>query len=299
MEAGLPLPAACCLSLSLVELVETAPASVAVPEIALVRAAAFLVAARQAFRWLSPLVELVETAPASVAVPEIALVRAAAFRDAARRACQARRMFVKICGLREPVTVAAAIDAGADAVGFVFAPGSPRTVDPATVRELVQAVPVATQNGGVQTVGVFRRQPLDEVVRVAMAAGVSTIQLHGDEPVAELDRLRELGFDTIRALSLDEYLSALASDPSGVRRHRLLVDAPVPGAGEPFDTTALSAHPPHGEWLLAGGLHPGNVAALITEARPAGVDVSSGVESSRGVKDAALIAAFVAAARAA
>ncbi|HEY9423906.1 MAG TPA: phosphoribosylanthranilate isomerase [Microterricola sp.] len=203
-------------------------------------------------------------------------------------------MFVKICGLSEPVTLAAALEAGADAVGFVFAAGSPRTVDAATVRELVQAVPAS-----LQTVGVFRRQPLDEVVQTARAAGVSTVQLHGGEPVTELDQLRELGFDTIRALSLDEYLSALASDPSGLRRHRLPIDAPIPGAGEPFDTGALLADPPHGQWLLAGGLHPGNVAALIAAARPAGVDVSSGVESSRGVKDAALIAAFVAAARAA
>ncbi|MET0853382.1 MAG: phosphoribosylanthranilate isomerase [Microterricola sp.] len=202
-------------------------------------------------------------------------------------------MFVKICGLSEPVTLAAALEAGADAVGFVFAAGSPRTVDVATVRELVQAVPAS-----VHTVGVFRRQPLDEVVETARAAGVSTVQLHGGEPVSDLDLLREEGFDTIRALSLDEYLSAVANDPSGLRRHRLLIDAPVPGAGEPFDTSALLAQPPHGQWLLAGGLHPGNVAALIAGAAPGGVDVSSGVESSRGVKDAALIAAFVAAARA-
>lgn len=203
-------------------------------------------------------------------------------------------MFVKICGLSEPVTVAAALEAGADAVGFVFAPGSPRTVDAATVRQLVQAVPAS-----VHTVGVFRRQPLDEVVRIAREAGVSTVQLHGGEPVSDLDRLREQGFDTIRALSLDEYLSAVANDPSGLNRHRLLIDAPIPGAGEPFDTSALLAQPPHGQWLLAGGLRPDNVAALIAEARPGGVDVSSGVEASRGVKDAALIAAFVAAARAA
>lgn len=203
-------------------------------------------------------------------------------------------MFVKICGLSEPVTLAAALEAGADAVGFVFAAGSPRTVDAATVRELVQAVPAS-----VHTVGVFRRQPLDEVMHTARAAGVSTVQLHGGEPVADLDGLREQGFDTIRALSLDEYLSALANDPSGLSRHRLLIDAPVPGAGEPFDTSALLAQPPHGQWLLAGGLHPDNVAALIAETRPGGVDVSSGVESSRGVKDAALITAFVTAARSA
>ncbi|AMB59998.1 phosphoribosylanthranilate isomerase [Microterricola viridarii] len=204
-------------------------------------------------------------------------------------------MFVKICGLREPATLAAAVQAGADAVGFVFAPGSPRTVDAGTVRQLLTAVPAP-----VQTVGVFRRQPIDEVLATATAAGVSTVQLHGGEPVTELDRLKTAGFDTIRALSLDEYLRELDRDPAGLRRHRLLLDAPVPGAGEPFDTTALRAHPPQGDWLLAGGLTPGNVSELLAGLGGAtpGVDVSSGVESTRGVKDAALIEAFVAAARA-
>ncbi|SDR73848.1 phosphoribosylanthranilate isomerase [Microterricola viridarii] len=209
-------------------------------------------------------------------------------------------MFVKICGLREPATLAAAVQAGADAVGFVFAPGSPRTVDADTVRQLITAVPHS-----IETVGVFRGQPLDEVLLTATAAGVSTVQLHGGEPVAELDRVKSAGFGTIRALSLDEYLQQLERDPSGLRRHRLLLDAPVPGAGEPFDTSALHAQPPHGGWLLAGGLTPGNVRELLdalggvgSAASPAGVDVSSGVESSRGQKDAALIEAFVAAARA-
>lgn len=205
-------------------------------------------------------------------------------------------MFVKICGLREPVTLAAAVQAGADAVGFVFAPGSPRTVDAETARELVRTVPE-----GILTVGVFRRQPIDEVLATARAAGINTVQLHGGEPLAELDRLREEGFGTIRALSIDEYVHEAQRDPDGLRRHRLLIDAPVPGAGEPFDTEALLAHPPHGDWLLAGGLQPGNVGELLAQlagaAAASGVDVSSGVESSRGVKDAGLIREFVEAAR--
>lgn len=202
-------------------------------------------------------------------------------------------MFVKICGLREPVTLAAAVQAGADAVGFVFAPGSPRTVDADTVRELVKAVPE-----GILTVGVFRRQPIDEVIEVARVAGVNTVQLHGGEPLIELDRLRDEGFGTIRALSIDEYASEAKRDPEALRFHRLLIDAPVPGAGEAFDPAALLTHPPHGDWLLAGGLHPGNVAELIAAAHPAGVDVSSGVESARGQKDSDLIREFIEAARA-
>jgi len=203
-------------------------------------------------------------------------------------------VFVKICGLREPVTLEVAIEAGADAVGFVFAPGSPRTVAPALVRQLVQEVPQA-----VQTVGVFRKQPIDEVLRMASEAGVDTVQLHGGEPLADFERVRSAGFGTIRALSIHEYLQEVERDPVGIRAHRLLIDAPIPGAGEVFDTSELQAHPPQDGWLLAGGLNPGNVAELIRAARPGGVDVSSGVESVRGQKDAALIRAFVAAARSA
>lgn len=201
-------------------------------------------------------------------------------------------MFVKICGLREPLTVDAAVQSGADAVGFVFAPGSPRTVDAATVRQLVQSVP-----DGIKTVGVFRRQPLDEVIATAHLAGVDTVQLHGGEPLDDFERLRAEGFGTIRALSIDEYAQEAQRDPEGLLAHRLLIDAPIPGAGEPFDPAALGAHPPQGDWLLAGGLTPDNVADLIRATSPAGVDVSSGVESTRGQKDVSLIRAFLAAAR--
>lgn len=201
-------------------------------------------------------------------------------------------MFIKICGLSEPETLAAAVDAGADAVGFVFAPGSPRTVTAEVARELVAQVPDT-----VETVGVFRGQPLDEVIATARAAGVRTVQLHGGEPVADLDRLRTEKFGTIRALSVDEYLVLTKEDPEGLKRHRLLLDAPIPGAGIPFDPAPILSHPPFVGWILAGGLTPSNVAELIGQVHPTGVDVSSGVESSRGVKDALLIAQFIAAAR--
>jgi phosphoribosylanthranilate isomerase len=203
-------------------------------------------------------------------------------------------VYVKICGLSEPVTLQVALDAGADAVGFVFAPGSPRTVEPSVARQLIQGVP-----DSVLTVGVFRKQPIDDVLRMAGEAGVNTVQLHGGEPLADFERVQQAGFGTIRALSIHEYLREVERDPVGIRAHRLLIDAPIPGAGAVFDTTELQAHPPQAGWLLAGGLNPGNVAELIRAARPGGVDVSSGVEVLRGQKDPALIRAFVAAARAA
>ena len=199
-------------------------------------------------------------------------------------------IYVKICGLGTAETVDAAVEAGADAVGFVFAPGSPRTIDAHAARQLTARVPRS-----VETVGVFRRQPLDEVLATATRAGVTTVQLHGGEDESWFGQLRDEGFRTLRALSVEEYLAL----PPGPAKDRLLIDAVEPGGGTRFDTGPLSARPPAGVWLLAGGLDPANVAAAVRAAQPSGVDVSSGVESARGVKSADLIRAFVAAARAA
>src|SRR5690625_7175804 len=86
-------------------------------------------------------------------------------------------MYIKICGLSTPETLTAAVQAGADAVGFLLAPGYARTLTPAQVRELLPLVP-----GGIETVGVFRNQPLEVVLDAARAAGARTVQLHGDGP---------------------------------------------------------------------------------------------------------------------
>lgn len=202
-------------------------------------------------------------------------------------------MFIKICGLQTHATVAAAVTSGADAVGFIFAPGSPRTVSADLVAELVQEVPAP-----VETVGVFRNQPLTEVIDTARHANVSTVQLHGVEPLADIARLQEEGFQTLRAFTVDAYNALSGADKLAWSAERILLDAVDPGAGVTFDASMLDGGTPPGFWLLAGGLRPENVAELSARLRPAGVDVSSGVESSRGVKDVARIAAFSAAARA-
>ncbi|WP_411731113.1 phosphoribosylanthranilate isomerase [Paeniglutamicibacter sp.] len=203
-------------------------------------------------------------------------------------------LYVKICGLRTPETVAAAVAAGANAVGFVFAPGSPRTVEPELVKCLVAEVPEH-----VETVGVFRNQPVEEVIDVARRAGVGSVQLHGNEPYADLEALQAQGFATLRAFSIDGYRGLDDAERKRWESGRILLDAVEPGAGVTFDASELVAAPPAGTWILAGGLNPGNVAHLVGTLRPAGVDVSSGVESSRGTKDVRLIEAFIAAARSA
>lgn len=204
------------------------------------------------------------------------------------------QLYVKICGLSTPESVLAAVAAGANAIGFVFAPGSPRTVSPELVQTLIATVPAS-----VETVGVFRNQPIDEVLDLARRSGVGTIQLHGSEPYTDLEAVMNAGFATLRAFSIDDYQTLEATERARWETGRILLDAVEPGAGVTFDASKLIQTPPAGMWILAGGLNPSNIAALIDQLNPAGVDVSSGVESSRGVKDIELIREFIAAARSA
>lgn len=193
---------------------------------------------------------------------------------------------MKICGLSTPETVDAAVQAGASAIGFVFAPGSPRFVTPELAARLAALVPATAE-----TVGVFRNQPVAEVISTARSAGVATVQLHGDEPLSDLAAVRDAGFRTIRALTLKHYVQDRAAwDAEG---SRLLIDSEQPGSGTTVDDALLERSHPAGAWILAGGLDPTTVAARVRATGATGVDVSSGVESSRGVKDAARIRAFV------
>ncbi|MFD3698548.1 phosphoribosylanthranilate isomerase [Streptomyces sp. NPDC058646] len=193
--------------------------------------------------------------------------------------------FVKICGLKTAHDVDVAVAAGADAVGFVFAPGSPRTIGAGLARELGGRVPA-----GVLTVGVFRGQPLEEVRRLAEESGVRGVQLHGDEGPAYYGELRAPGRTLLRATAghvkrCGEYGEDL-----------LLLDAPDPGSGKPWNWGSAEFTAPEGHWLLAGGLTPDNVGEALRSTGAWGVDVSSGVERERGVKSPDLIRAFVRAA---
>jgi phosphoribosylanthranilate isomerase len=195
-------------------------------------------------------------------------------------------MFVKICGLREPEHVAAAVAAGADAIGFVLT-ASPRQVTPKRAAELAAEVPE-----DVLTVGVFAGQSVAEVRELADAAGVRAIQLHGNYPAESFAALADHPARLIRAVGADT-TQPLTAGAFG--EGMLLVDAPKPGSGESWDPAVLPSLPT-GQWLLAGGLYPDTVAAAIAAVLPWGVDVSSGVEVSRGVKDSDAIRRFIAAA---
>ncbi|GAA3127448.1 phosphoribosylanthranilate isomerase [Streptosporangium carneum] len=194
-------------------------------------------------------------------------------------------MYVKICGLREPEHVMAAVEAGADAIGFVLTRSS-RRVTPARARELASTVP-----SHVLTVAVFAGETSHEVRQATLESGVRAVQLHGDHPHEDFTALKDLGVTLVRAGGAAADLRCGAFDED-----LLIVDAPRPGSGQPWDWSAVRGRP-RGRWMLAGGLDPSNVAEAISAAEPWGVDVSSGVETAPGVKDSGLIRSFLDAAR--
>ena len=199
-------------------------------------------------------------------------------------------MFVKICGITDPADAVAAAEAGADAIGMIFAP-SRRQVSVEEAIAIVSAVP-----DHVLTVGVFRDHLASEVIEVAGAVGLGAVQLHGSEPPEVSRQVHEVVSTLIRAMS--------ASDPqlSTIHEHGadiVLLDAPVPGGGVPFDWTLVGDLTSRHRVLLAGGLRPDTVADAIEAVRPWGVDVASGVEAAPGRKDHEAVIRFVAAARAA
>jgi phosphoribosylanthranilate isomerase len=198
-------------------------------------------------------------------------------------------MFVKVCGLSTPESVQAAVESGADAVGFVLTK-SPREVSTERARDLLTHVP-----DGVAAVGVFRHETAVDAVATAREAGLEWVQLHGTRFPEDVKTVRDAGMRLIRAVTM----GAAPGEFDEWGEELLLIDAAVPGSGEAWDYSSVRRLGLAGRhWLLAGGLTPANVGAAVHEAEAWGVDVSSGVESSRGVKDLDLVRAFVKAAKA-
>jgi phosphoribosylanthranilate isomerase len=197
----------------------------------------------------------------------------------------ARRFLVKICGVTSPADAELAVAAGADAIGVNLWPGSKRFVDDGTARDVLAAVPE-----GVLKVGVFVNASPAEVLARLTTLGLDRAQLHGDEapadfaafPAERLIRVVRVGDETSFA------------DADGWNASLYLYDALVDGYGgggvtAPWTLVARLARRP---FLLAGGLTPDNVGAAIAAVRPDGVDVSSGVESAPGRRDATRLRRF-------
>ncbi|MDQ0032015.1 phosphoribosylanthranilate isomerase [Arthrobacter bambusae] len=188
-----------------------------------------------------------------------------------------------------PESVQAAVESGADAVGFVLTK-SPREVSPNRARDLLVHVP-----DGVAAVGVFRHETAADAVATAREAGLEWVQLHGTRSPEDVKTVHDAGMKLVRAVTM----GAAPDEFAEWGEELLLIDAAVPGSGEAWDYSSVRKLDLGGrQWLLAGGLTPSNVGAAALEAQAWGVDVSSGVESSRGVKDLGLVRAFVRAAKA-
>ena len=194
---------------------------------------------------------------------------------------------VKLCGLTRLEDVLLGVELGVDAFGFNFVEDSPRRITPAQARDLCAAVPPFTSR-----VGVFADQLPRVMEATALLAGLTCLQLHGDEPP-----------ESCRSIALPWYKAHRVGPdfvPESVSRYRsstCLLDAHVPGrkggTGTTFDWTVARLTSAYARVIVAGGLTPVNVGDAIAAARPYGVDVSSGVESAPGKKDRRLLSAFM------
>jgi len=209
-------------------------------------------------------------------------------------------VLVKICGLSTPPTLDATIATGADLAGFVFFPKSPRHIDLDTARRLGEQAA-----GRIQKVALTVDADDAALAEIVAALRPDLLQLHGHESPERVGAVKaRFGLPVIKAIGV-----ASAADVAAARSYAdvadwLLFDAkPAPdatvpgGAGVVFDWELLR-NIAAAKWMLSGGLDPDNVAAALAQTGAPAVDVSSGVEAARGVKDAEKIAAFVAAARA-
>jgi len=199
---------------------------------------------------------------------------------------------VKICGITNAEDARVAVDAGADALGFMFYEPSPRSVTRKNAGAIILELPVF-----VAKVGVFVNPTEDEVRRAIEECGIDTLQFHGEEPP---EFCRQFGLKALKAFRVQgPEILKLLPDYSGMT---WLLDSFVAwtrgGTGNTFNwDIAAQAIKLGGRVVLAGGLTPENAADAVRKVRPYGLDVSSGVESAPGRKDAAKVRAFIAAAK--
>jgi len=195
---------------------------------------------------------------------------------------------VKICGITNLADAKGAVAAGADALGFVFHPASPRYVAPERVAEIVAALPPF-----VTTVGLFVNTPAVKIHQIMVQTGLQLIQLHGDETPAQCHLHHP--YPVIKALRVrdEDSLTHLDDYPVAALLLDAWSDEHYGGSGRQFDWQLVSRVTMNKPLILAGGLTPVNVATAIQLVSPYAVDVSSGVESEPGRKDLTQVAQFI------
>jgi len=191
-------------------------------------------------------------------------------------------MKVKICGLTREEDAVFAAEQGADFLGMIFVPDSPRCIDVERAKSIRDAV-----GGRAKLVGVFHDQPMSEIREMAQRAGLDFVQLHGHETDADIV---EIGVPAFKTVSVGETLPDTKSYPHAEwilfdnRDHR-----GRGGTGQRFDWSLLALYERQKPFLLAGGITPDNAGAAISLVRPDALDIASGVESAPGIKDHAKI----------
>jgi phosphoribosylanthranilate isomerase len=212
-------------------------------------------------------------------------------------------MIVKICGIRSLGDALAAVDAGADMLGFNFYAASPRYLENIACERLVQSLRAAIPRPPL-LVGVFVNAPVSEIVAVLDRCTLDMAQLHGDEPPAAVAGLGGRAFKAVRPATPEaaaEQVRTYRQQASPLGAPEILLDASAPGlyggSGLTADWSVAAEQAREARLLLAGGLNPANVAKAVAMVRPWGVDVASGVEIEPGTKDAAKMRVFVEQAR--
>ena len=199
---------------------------------------------------------------------------------------------VKICGITRVEDALVAAAAGADAIGLVFYAKSPRAVDIEQAREILAVLPPF-----VTSVGLFVDAERSELERILASVPLDLLQFHGDESVQQCEAFGRPYIKALRVKAGDDIAAQVARYPSA---QGILLDAYVEGVpggtGEAFDWS-LIPQTLSKPLILAGGLRPDNVAEAVSRVRPYAVDVSGGVEASKGVKDVEKVDAFIRAAR--
>ncbi len=198
-------------------------------------------------------------------------------------------MFVKICGITRLQDALCAVEHGADAIGFIFAE-SKRKVSISIVSEIVEQLPK-----NFLTIGVFRDQNPQQIIETIHEAGLVGAQLHGQESVQEVAEVASVIKFIVKSVVAG---SVDAKNADQFATEMIMVDSANPGSGTNYDLNLLRELPPSVRLILSGGLTVSNVAPSIRTASPWGVDVSSGVESTPGIKDYSKIRDFIANARA-
>lgn len=190
---------------------------------------------------------------------------------------------VKICGITNQKDAIGAVEAGTDALGFIFVPETPRYINPSDAAKIIQSIPPF-----ISTVGVFKDEDKPNIHRIVTETGITFIQLHGSETPEYCD---SFNLPVIKVFEFHEKSNLRILDSYNVNAH--LLDKPKSALGTANWNLALSAKRYSNRLILAGGLTPENVSEAIQYVQPNAVDVASGVEQEKGIKDHSKMIKFV------